>query len=187
MGVEIEKKYRLTPARRQALTKRLREIGGLLEGRDFEENLLYAGPNLDARRQVLRLRRVGDQTILTYKERPESADSAIKHQREDETRIEDATALAAILDALGYRPALVYEKRRARWRVGEVEVLIDELPFGLFLEIEGNEDEILKVEGLLDLSDVEVEMDTYPELAQRHGERQGELVESRFQLSLPQG
>lgn len=186
MGVEIEKKYRLTPARRQALTKRLREIGALPEGRDFEENILYAGPNLDARRQVLRLRRVGDEAILAYKERSES-DSAIKHQREDETRIENATALVAILDALGYRPALIYEKRRARWRVGGTEVLIDELPFGLFLEIEGDEDEILKVEGLLDLSGVEVEMDTYPELAQRQGERRGELVESRFQLSLPQG
>lgn len=186
MGTEIEKKYRLTAAQRETLSRRLREVGAVLQGKEFEENTLYAGGNLDPRRQVLRLRRAGDKVLLTYKERYESA-SAIKHQREDETRVEDAAALESILDALGYHPFLVYEKRRATWHVRQAEVVLDELPFGLFVEIEGEEKDITEVESLLNLADAEAEMATYPELTERHGERRGEMIEARFQLTLPEG
>ena len=48
-------------------------------------------------------------------------------------------AMESILDALGFMPAMIYEKRRETWRLGATEVVIDELPFGLFMEIEGTE------------------------------------------------
>lgn len=179
MSIEIEKKYRLTLERREQLLQRLQQISATAVGEEFEENTLYAGGNLDPRRRILRLRRIGDAAILTYKERFNST-SAIKHQREDETRVDNAEALAAILDALGFRPALVYEKRRATWRVADAEVVVDELPFGLFLEIEGEEGAITHAESLLELADVEAEMATYPELTQRLGEKQGSVIEARF-------
>jgi adenylate cyclase class 2 len=185
MAIEIEKKYRLLPEEREALSRRLRQVGATLQGKEFEENTLYAGGNLDARRQVLRLRRVGEAAILTYKERHASA-SAIKRQREDETRVEDADATGAILEALGYKPALVYEKRRTTWHVGQTEVVLDELPFGLFVEIEGAEDDIRKVESLLELSSTEAEMDSYPELTRKYGEKRGAMIEARFQMSFPE-
>lgn len=185
MGTEIEKKYRLTPEQREALAQRLRHVGATLQGKEFEENTLYAGGNLDARRQVLRVRRAGDETILTYKERSESK-SAIRQQREDETRVEDAAALAVILDALGYKPSLVYEKRRVTWHVRQAEVVLDELPFGLFVEIEGEEQVITEVESLLKLEEAEAEMATYPELTEKYGEKRGAMVEARFQLTLPE-
>jgi adenylate cyclase class 2 len=181
MAIEIEKKYRLTPDRRERLSRRLREVCATRQGEEFEENTLYAGGQLHTRPCVLRLRRIGDAAILTYKERYPSA-SAIKHQREDETRVEDAAAMAAILEALGYRPALVYEKRRETWHVAGAEVVLDELPFGLFLEIEGDEAAIEAAEKLLDLSDVEAEMATYPQLAHAYGQRRGEIVEARFKI-----
>lgn len=185
MATEIEKKYRLTPEQREALSQKLRAVGAILQGKEFEENTLYAGGNLEPRRQVLRLRRAGDKAIVTYKERYES-ESAIKHQREDETQVEDAAALGAILEALGYRPFLVYEKRRATWHIRQAEVVLDELPFGFFVEIEGEESDITEVESLLNLADVEAEMATYPELTERHGEKRGDVIEARFQLSLPE-
>jgi adenylate cyclase, class 2 len=185
MGTEIEKKYRLTRAERAQLLERLREIGATQEAAEFEENTLYVGGNLDPRSRVLRLRRVGDHAFLTYKERYASS-SAIKHQREDETRVEDADALHAILEVLGYRPALLYEKRRATWRVAGAEVLLDDLPFGMFLEIEGEEKTIMEAERLLGLAEIEAEMATYPELTQRFGEKRGEVIEARFQLTLPE-
>ena len=184
MGIEIEKKYRLTREQREQLLHRLREIGATPGGKEFEENTLYMGGHLHLRHCILRLRRVGGAAILTYKERFPSS-SAIKRQREDETRVEDAEALAAILDALGYKPALVYEKRRATWRVADAEVAIDELPFGLFLEIEGAEKAIAQAERLLGLDEVEAEMDSYPQLTKRYGERRGDMIEARFQMSLP--
>ena len=185
MGTEIEKKYRLTRDQRTDLLRRLREIGATVEGEEFEENTIYGGHGLDPLKNVLRLRRAGDRAILTYKERFASQ-SAVKHQREEETRVEDVDALAAILDALGYRPALVYEKRRMTWRVAGAELVVDDLPFGLFLEVEGEEKIIDEVEQLLELTEVEAEMASYPELTQRYGERRGDVIESRFQPMLPE-
>jgi adenylate cyclase class 2 len=179
MGLEIEKKYRLTKEQRERVLARLRFVGAEFCGEEFEENTLYGGGLINLSNCVLRLRRVGAKAILTYKERFPS-ESSIKHQREDETGVEDAEALAAILDALGYKPALVYEKRRATWRMDEAEVVLDELPFGLFMEIEGEEQAILAAEKTLELDEVEAEMQTYPQLTQQHGKRNGELIEARF-------
>ena len=118
MPIEIEKKYRLTRKQRESVLHRLPEIGAKLRGKDLEENTLYGGQSLDISRAVLRLRRVSNYAILTYKERFPTS-SSIKHQREDETRVADAEAMDAILDALGFTPALVYEKRRETWRLGK--------------------------------------------------------------------
>jgi adenylate cyclase class 2 len=185
MGTEIEKKYRLSREQRTELSSRLREVGATAEGEDFEENTIYGGRDLAPGKNVLRLRRIEGRAILTYKERFPSS-SAIKRQREDETGVEDAEALASILDALGYKPALVYEKRRATWRIAGAEVVVDELPFGLFLEIEGEEASILEVERLLGLAEAQAEMASYPELTRHHGVKRGDVIEARFQLSLPE-
>lgn len=179
MGLEIEKKYRLTREEREQLMMCLRESGATHEGEEFEENTLYAGGNLDLSKQALRLRRVGGRTVLTFKERYAS-ESAIKQHREDETGVEDAEALAAILDALGYKRTLVYEKRRSTWRWKTAEIVVDELPFGLFVEIEGEESIINEVEQSLSLNEAEAEMATYPELARQHGETRGDVIEARF-------
>jgi adenylate cyclase class 2 len=180
MPIEIEKKYRLTPAQRERLVQALRASGAADEGEEFEENTTYAGSGLALSNQVLRLRRVGGRGVLTYKQR-HSSDGPIKRQREEETRIEDPDAMAAILEALGFKPALVYEKRRATWRLKGTEVVVDELPFGLFAEIEGDESAITEVERELGLVDVEAELATYPRLTRQHGEMRGSVVESRFQ------
>ncbi|HEX8142643.1 MAG TPA: class IV adenylate cyclase [Pyrinomonadaceae bacterium] len=185
MGIEIEKKYRLTREQQARLLLRLAEVKATPHGKEFEENTLYSGGTLDPQTEVLRVRRKGDGAVLTYKRRFASS-SSIKHNREEETAVENPEALAGILDALGYRPALVYEKRRATWQVGEAEVVLDELPFGLYLEIEGDEQMIMEVEQLLGLADVEAELSTYPELARLYGEQRGDLIKARFQMRLPQ-
>ncbi|HYY95240.1 MAG TPA: class IV adenylate cyclase, partial [Pyrinomonadaceae bacterium] len=157
MATEVEKKYRLTRGEAERVRRRLEEMSGEVGGgSQFEENAIYTGPGLDPRRRVLRLRRRGEHAILTFKER-EPSPSAIKRQHEDETEVSDADALAAILEALGYRPTLVYEKRRTTWHLDGVEVVLDELPFGLFLEIEGEESQILEAERLLNLEAAEAE------------------------------
>lgn len=179
MGIEVEKKYRLTREQYERLIGRLGESGAVAAGDEFEENTLYAGGNLDLSRHALRLRRAGDKAIFTYKER-DTSESAIKHQREDETLVEDAHALNAILDALGFKPALVYEKRRSTWRLKGAEVVVDELPFGLFAEIEGEENSIREIEAQLGLADVEAETATYPDLTRQHGEKHGDMMEARF-------
>ncbi len=179
MPIEIEKKYRLTKKQRAELLRGLPAIGAVFQGEEFEENTLYGGDVLDVGRCVLRLRRVGDSAILTYKERFPSS-SSIKQQREVETGVSDADALDDILDALGLAPALVYEKRRATWKLGETEIVLDELPFGLFMEIEGTEADIREIERRLSIKGLRAEHATYPQLTQRHGKRRGAVIEARF-------
>ena len=180
MGVEIEKKYRLTPKQKERVIQSLRESNAEYVGEEFEENTLFAGGVLDQRpATVLRLRKVGQRAILTYKQRFPS-DSPIKHQREDETEVADATVMNGILIALGFIPKLVYEKRRETWLFNEVEIVLDELPFGSYMEIEGSEEKIIETEKQLGLESLEAEHATYPSLTLQFGIGNGNIVEARF-------
>ena len=182
MGVEIEKKYRLSLSERDNVLRRLRGAGAELQREEFETNTIYRGNGIDPARTVLRLRRTERKALLTYKERhaETAASQGIRSQREDETEVADADTLAAILSALGYTPALLYEKRRATFHIADVEVVVDELPFGLFLEIEGTEEGIRAAEESLALTNAEGVAETYPELTERYGQRKGEMIEARF-------
>jgi len=179
MPTEIEKKYRLTAKQRQEVLDRLPVIGGKRKGEDFEVNTLYTGDTLDVERSLLRLRRIGDLGVLTFKESlPARLD--IKHRREEETRVDDPDAMELILAALGFTPALVYEKRRETWRLAHAEIVIDELPFGLFMEIEGSEKDIREVESKLAIKRLKTEPLSYPRLVLKHGADCGGVIESRF-------
>ncbi|HKG45593.1 MAG TPA: class IV adenylate cyclase [Pyrinomonadaceae bacterium] len=177
--IEVEKKFRLTKRQRDAVLKRLPEVGANLEGEEFEENTLFNGAMLEAGSSVLRLRRVGSKAILTYKKRLPGT-SSIKQQREEETAVADPEAMEAILVALGFTPALIYEKRRQTWRLGKTEIVIDVLPFGLFMEIEGRVSDIRTVERKLGLKGLRAENATYPQLTAKHGQVYDGLIESRF-------
>jgi adenylate cyclase, class 2 len=179
MPIEIEKKYSLTKKRRPAIEKRLRDLGVSPRPVEFEENTLYRGGRIELGNCALRLRRVGARAILTFKQRLPSK-SSVKHQQEDETEVANAEAAHAILTALGLRPALVYEKRRTRWQMGRAEIVIDELPFGLFMEIEASEKEIARVEAKLGIEDLPAVMETYPMLTARLGKERKGIVEARF-------
>ena len=180
MPIEIEKKYRLTIEQRRAVEKRMRALGCKPGPVEFEENTIYGGRDLQPGQRALRLRRVNDYAILTFKRRFPTK-SPIKHQEENETGVVDADAMNAILHSLGYKPALVYEKRRVRWNVGKAKVVIDELPFGLFMEIEAAEKEIARVEKKIGAVTFIAVNETYPALTTKLGKksRQG-IVEARF-------
>ena len=176
--IEVEKKFRLTNRQRAAVLKRLPKIGASLEGEEFEENTLYDGAALKDGTCVLRLRRVGRKATLTFKKRL-SGSSDIKRQIEEETRVANPKAMAAILEALGFTPSLVYEKRRQTWRLGKAEIVIDSLPFGQFMEIEGSVNAIRMVERKLG-ERLRAEHATYPQLAQKHGKPRDGLIAARF-------
>ena len=180
MPIEIEKKFRLTQKQRETILSRLPEIGATLIATEFEENTIYGSDQIDLKSSIIRLRRVGNKAILTYKERLKST-STIKHQQEDETQVSDADAVDAILQALGLIPILVYEKRRIKWKLGQAEVVVDDLPFGLFMEIEASEADIMGIERQLAIKGLKVETETYPRLTRKHGRKKGPLVEARFE------
>ncbi len=179
MPIEIEKKYRLTTQQRAQILRRLRKVGATRQSEELEENTLYSGRGIARGKAVLRLRRVGDSATLTFKKRFPSK-SAIKHQLEEETEVANADVIDSILKALGYKVALVYEKRRLTWILDQTEIVIDELPFGQFMEIEGEEADIAAVELKLGATSFEAEHKTYPALTQTHGKANGAVIEARF-------
>jgi predicted adenylyl cyclase CyaB len=180
MLIEIEKKYRLTAEDRRAIEKRLRKLGCKPKPIEHEVNTIYRGGGLEFGRRALRIRRVNGEAILTFKERIPTK-SPIKHQKESETRIENPDAADSILRGIGLAPALIYEKRRTRWDVGKAKVVIDELPYGLFMEIEASERDIKRVEKLIEAAALPAVVETYPSMTAEFGKknRQG-IVEARF-------
>ena len=65
-------------------------------------------------------------------------------------------ATREIFAGLGYRPSLVYEKRRRTFRLDAAEIVLDELPFGDYMEIEADPDVIAGLEKLLGADEFEV-------------------------------
>ena len=179
MPIEIEKKYRLTKKQRAALERRMRELSLNPGELEHEENTIYRGGRLDLGGCALRLRRVNGRAYLTFKRRLPSK-SAIKHQEEHEVTLADPDGMDWILKSLGFQPALVYEKRRTRWNVGGVKVLIDELPFGLFMEIEASVREIKRTEKILGAESLPAVTETYPTLTARFGKEKRGVIEARF-------
>jgi adenylate cyclase class 2 len=180
MPIEVEKKYRLTEKQRDEARLRLAAIGAKREGEEFEVNTLYTGDAVELNQAVLRLRRVDDRALLTYKERVGTR-TDIKEQLEFETAIENPDAIEFILEALGYYPALVYEKRRETWRIEETEIVVDELPFGLFMEIEGEEQSIHDIEKKLAIKRLVPEPLAYPRLTKNYGTNIAGVIEARFE------
>ena len=177
--IEIEKKYRIDAAESESLDLRLHELGAEYRGETAEENIIFSNDHLEAIDAVLRLRKVGSRTLLTFKRRI-PGDEAIKSQVEEETEVADVKATERIILALGLRRKLVYEKHRRIWRFNDTEIVLDELPFGHFMEIEAPKEKIRVVEGLLGIEGHEAVVDTYPALTARFGTKVGSVIEARF-------
>lgn len=109
----------------------------LIQPRVHEINYRFDTPDgsLRAREHVLRLRS-DTNTILTFKGHSDLIDGVFS-RIELETTIGDLETGKRILEALGYVQFLVYEKYRAIYEINDCHVMLDELPYGDFVEIEG--------------------------------------------------
>ena len=63
--------------------------------------------------------------------------------------------------------------------------MIDELPFGLFMEIEAPVREIKRVEKILGAEKIPAEMETYPSLTRQFGVERRGVIEARFPSAGP--
>lgn len=144
-GLEIEVKFLVSdhrPIRRRAVTAG----GHRISPRVHEVNLRFDDRRGRLTRAgiVLRLRR-DRRSLLTVKRRlRDGIRSEARRRQEIEVEVDNLEAAQAILDALGYRPCFRYEKYRETYSLGAVEVALDELPFGRFVELEGPNDRALR-------------------------------------------
>lgn len=184
MSVEAELKY--LDVDHAALRRRLVDLGAQREGRWFEENLVLddAERGLRARGLLLRLRRTPRGARLTVKAPCVGEEQAgLKLRREYESGVEDMEAVRLGLEALGYRPALAYEKVRETWRIDGAEICLDHLPFGDFVEIEGPAGAIATLAGRLLLHENRTSRASYHELNRAWRAERGLPSEESFVFS----
>lgn len=155
-----ETEVKLWVADLESVEKILISQGAVLAApRVFECNVRYDHPvqNLNDRGVVLRLRQ-DSRARLTYKEAGEVKNGVIS-RFEAEVEVGDFAQMDLILGKLGYVHDVAYEKYRTTYHIDGCEVVLDELPFGKFVEIEGDHDEILRLIQRLSLSEaMRVEM-----------------------------
>ena len=137
----------------QGFRRRLQQSGALSDGGSFETNHRYDDANhrLLAGRCLLRLRS-DRRHRLTYKRPHASGDRQFKIHDELEIEVSDFDTTHQILEALGFHLAQTYEKRRETFELNQVEICLDQLPFGHFAEIEGTPESIPAVAATLGLS-----------------------------------
>ena len=105
--------------------------------RIHEFNLRYDLPDgsLVAQKQVLRLRK-DTQARLTFKG-PGVMEEDVLLRKEIEVEVSDFDTTNRLLEALGYKVVMMYEKFRANYLMDNLVLSVDETPLGLFIELEG--------------------------------------------------
>ncbi len=152
-NLEVEVKFLATDL--GAVRERLVTSGAVMtKGRVYERNarLDTADATLRQRDELLRLRQ-DTAVTLTFKGRSLEAEqeSEAKVREELEVQVSDYDTAVAIFHRLGLTPQQVYEKYRETWQLGGVEVTLDELPYGRFIELEGPETAIKETAAQLGL------------------------------------
>ena len=146
--------------------KQLLKLGAnQVQQRIHERNMRYdtEDGSLTEKGVVLRLRE-DNGVKLTYKSKG-TLERGIITREELEVEINDFETMEAILQKFGFDRSLFYEKYRTVYAFNNTYVMLDELPFGNFVEVEGtNEDAIISVLMQLGLQDVERRGDTYTKL-----------------------
>ena len=164
---ELEVKFLVSDL--DGLTRRLEALGArLVQARIFESNLRFDDPegSLTRSGQALRLRQ-DTRSILTYKGTGR-VEGDVNVRQEIEFSVSDYGAARRFLEALGFQVMLLYEKYRTSYDLDQVHVVLDELPYGKFAEIEGPSSEAIQAAAArLNLAWALHSNDTYLGLFQR--------------------
>jgi adenylate cyclase class 2 len=159
---EIEAKFYVMDLGK--IKARLQELEALLiQERVLEMNIRFDLPDggLGSEGRVLRLRQDTD-ARLTYKS-GSTNEQGVLSRTEIEFVVDDFEMAKAFLEALGYQSIFYYEKYRTTYELRQtsevlktsevsLHIMLDELPYGNFVEIEGETPESIRaVADLLNL------------------------------------
>ncbi len=167
-SLEVEVKFHVADL--QVVRDRLLAAGAVQEHpRQFEHNVRFDTPEEALRwgGRLLRLRQ-DERARLTFKGpalHPEGSEAKVREELE--VSVDDFERTAAILGRLGFLPFQRYEKYRETFSLQGVEVVLDEMPFGSFVELEGDEPALRSVAARLQLPWAERILDNYLNLMAR--------------------
>lgn len=146
--LEVELKFSIQDQSLSELWEKLEHHWFINKWRKYEKTSMY--DNRDFLMQKtngrIRLRISWNEYELSYK-KPIIDDSWIKKEIEYNCNIASPDTLSKILNTMDYYEVSSYERYRTTfedsWKT--IKVTIDEFPFDVFLEIEGNEDGIIQL------------------------------------------
>jgi predicted adenylyl cyclase CyaB len=169
-SIESELKFRVSgPRVHTRLKSVLRRLGAKREGAYDEENFRFQGPAKTTRRTTLRLRVLngGPKGVLTAKG-PAQFFNGVKVREETEVQVADAHATLDLLQQLGFQILVVYRKHRTMYLLDRVNVTLDVLDFGHFVEVEGPLEVIPEVARGLGLDPAKAVKDSYSIMARKY-------------------
>jgi adenylate cyclase, class 2 len=151
-GQETEVKFYVRDLKK--IEMRLHDLKAqLIQPRTHESNIRFDTPNNDLRKsnRILRLRQ-DDKARFTFKG-PNTEKEGIVSRQEIEFAVDNFESAKHFLEALGYEEIVYYEKYRTTYEINNMHIMLDELPYGLFVEIEGEDvDLIHTIANQLDLN-----------------------------------
>lgn len=164
---KVESEIKLAVPDAESARQVVRRIGAKLDrARHFEDNLLFddADGRLRGADSLLRIRRFKDGAgVLTFKG-PREVVEGIKSRREVETPLPDPDAMESVFRALGYRSVFRYQKYRETYRWQDVEIVVDETPVGVFLEVEGEIESVHRAAAALGFGPADYVSESYAAL-----------------------
>lgn len=166
MNTEIEVKFRLDDPGQ--MRQRILQAGGQALGAVLEDNIYFDTPAARLRQadSGLRIRTaVGPdgrrQTTLTYKGPRLAKELSVRP--EENLHATSAESAQAMVEALGYKPIVRFQKRRESFGLGPARIELDQLPrLGFFMEIEApDEPAVQQARRLLGLENAQPIKPTY--------------------------
>ena len=142
-GQEIEAKFHIRDLKRIEL--RLLELKAqLIQPRVHEVNLRFDRPDRELRDtfRVLRLRQ-DDKARFTFKGPSVEKEGGILSRQEIEFWVGDFESAKQFLEAIGFQVVVFYEKFRTTYELNNTHIMLYELPYGSFIEIEGDDAEAI--------------------------------------------
>lgn len=158
------------------LAEKIKTAGGILiQPEFFQRTVRFDTPEQSLEKDKIFLRiRTGDKNVVTLKKRIDGSElekRGLKEREELETEVVDVDKIHQILNGLGFTREWIMEKYRADYRLGQVIISLDRLPFGNFAEVEGEPDKIEDAIQQLGLSKVERSALSYWGLFDEHKKR----------------
>ena len=142
-GQETEAKFYVHDL--DKIKTRLHELKArLIQARVLEMNIRFDLPDgsLRSAGRVLRLRQ-DTEARFTYKS-PSTNQQGVLSRTEIEFTVGNFEKAKEFLEALGYQKLIAYEKYRTTYQWDKTLIMLDELPYGNFVEIEGETIEIIR-------------------------------------------
>lgn len=144
------------------ISKRLIEIEAIFIGGFMEKTIRYDNDDLKCSNNGIFIRtKSGMKNVLTLKEIPTDSSNTSFERITTEVEVDNINKIGYILEKIGLTKKFIMEKYRLFFKYDNVDILIDELPFGIYLEIKGEDNEINRVTKMLNIDEADLIKMTY--------------------------